>query len=57
MSSFHAPDGRHGVIVIHSFNSFSEGDFIEDTVLIDRLVEEGQGWRLREAVRLDHDDG
>jgi hypothetical protein len=55
MSPARSPDGRHGVIVLHAFGRFEEGDFLEDPRLIDELVADGHSWRLRDAVLLDQE--
>lgn len=46
---------RHGVIVVHPFGPFKEAEFLDDPVLIDRLMAEGQSWRVTEAVMLTLD--
>ena len=43
---------RVGVIVMHAFGPYKEGQFLEDPVLIDELVADGQSWRINEAVLL-----
>ncbi len=52
-SSIRSPDGLHGVIVMHAFGKFREAEFLDDWELIDRLVANGDGWRITDAVRLD----
>lgn len=46
---------RRGVIVMHPFGSFKEAEFLEDPVLIDRLIADGQSWRFTDAVMLPLD--
>jgi hypothetical protein len=46
------PEPRHGVIVMHAFGPYQEGQFLEDPVLIDKLVADGESWRINEAVLL-----
>lgn len=43
---------RYGVIVVHPFGPFKEAQFLDDPVLIDRLMADGQSWRITEAVML-----
>lgn len=43
---------RRGVIVIYPFGPFSEAQFLDDPVVIDRLVADGQSWRITDAVLL-----
>ena len=47
-----AREPRLGVIVVHPFGPFREAQFLDDPVLIDRLVAEGQSWRFNDAVLL-----
>ena len=47
-----AREPRLGVIVMHAFGPYKEGQFLEDPVLIDELVADGQSWRINEAVLL-----
>lgn len=47
-----AREPRVGVIVVHAFGPYKEGQFLEDPVLIDELVAAGQSWRINEAVLL-----
>ncbi|NPD65966.1 hypothetical protein HN018_14225 [Lichenicola cladoniae] len=46
------PEPRRGVIVMHAFGPYQEGQFLEDPVLIDKLVADGESWRINEAVLL-----
>lgn len=43
---------RHGVIVVYAFGPYQEGQFLDDPVLIEKLVADGQSWRINEAVLL-----
>lgn len=43
---------RYGVIVVYPFGQFQEAQFLDDPAVIDRLVAEGQSWRITEAVML-----
>lgn len=47
-----AREPRHGVIIVHPFGSFHEAQFLDDPVLIERLVADGHSWRFNEAVML-----
>ncbi len=48
-----SPDGQHGVIVMHAFGSYLEADFLDDPEVIDKLITDGEGWRVTDAIRLD----
>ena len=52
-NSIRSPDGQHGVIVMHAFGNYLEADFLDDPEVIDRLVADGDGWRVTDAIRLD----
>lgn len=43
---------RRGVIVLYPFGPFAEAQFLDDPVIIDRLVADGQSWRITDAVLL-----
>ena len=44
---------RRGVIVIHPFGRYREAQFVEDPVEIDRLIADGESWRITDAVLID----
>ena len=52
-NSIRSPDGLHGVIVVHAFGIYMEADFLDDPEVIDRLIANGEGWRVTDAIRLD----
>ena len=52
-TSIRSPDGLHGVIVVHAFGTYREAEFLDDPEVIDRLIADGEGWRITDAVRLD----
>ena len=51
--SIRSPDGQHGVIVLHAFGGYREAEFLDDPEVIERLVANGEGWRVTDAIRLD----
>jgi hypothetical protein len=55
MNPVRFPDGLHGVIVIHAFGGYREGDFLDDPEVIDALIADGQGWRITDAVWLNEE--
>ncbi len=48
-------DARRGVIVLHAFGPYREAQFLDDPVVIDRLVADGHSWRIADAVLLAND--
>ncbi len=52
-SAIRSPDGQHGVIVLHAFGGYREAEFLDDPEVIERLVANGEGWRVMDAIQLD----
>ncbi len=52
-AAIRSPDGVHGVIVVYPFSTYHEAEFLDDPVVIDRLIASGEGWRITDAVRLE----
>lgn len=46
---------RRGVIVVYAFGPFREAQFLDDPVLIDKLIADGESWRITDAILLAPD--
>ena len=47
------PEPRLGVIVVHPFGPYREAQFLDDPGEIERLIADGESWRVTDAVLLD----